>query len=234
LGQIRLETLKGIHLAHSASDTTQFFEALVAMSDSAVNAIVREDPSPHIFIQDFVPGFIIKKLCAEVPDSKCFNNVEEGGAVLPRDLLESYFWSAYDDHLRDLLIQLLPKFTPWLSEKEEYLQALGMSCKRLRPYPSFVCYANPSRGVPPHTDGESSVLTAITVFGYLSGKPAPVTNFFKPTGDAFEPITNYPPSCGSLFVWINLPRAWHGVIETISPQRLTHLVSLESYEARKT
>lgn len=217
----------------SIHDATQFFEALDAMADRAVDTVVSENPSPHFFIPDFVPNFVIQKLYAEVPARKCFNNVEEGGAVLPPDLLHSFFWNAYDSHLKKLLVQLLPKFDPWLSEKEESLLAIGMSCRRLRPYPSFVCYANPLRGVPPHIDGESSVLTALTVFGYPNGRPAPVTNFFRRVGLDFEPITHYPPACGSLFVWLNLPKAWHGVIETIGPQRLTHLVSLESYEANQ-
>jgi hypothetical protein len=133
-----------------------------------------------------------------------------------------------------LMLRLLPSFAPWLDEKEESLPPISMSCKRLRHYPTFVYYVDSSRGIPTDVDGESSLISTLTAFGNSGGHPAPITNFFRSVGNVFNPITEYQPSAGSLLVRHDLPTAWYSVIEPIHPQRLTHLVSLESLEVAVT
>ena len=128
----------------------------------------------------------------------------------------------------------MPRFSSWLIQKEYELKSVGMSCANIRQYPSFICFANPERGVPPHLDGTSSVLTALTVLGYANDEPAPVTNFFRPISNNLQQISHYRPSNNSLLVWLNLANSLHGVVEHIKPGRLTHTVSLESYEIERT
>jgi hypothetical protein len=213
----------------SIRQADSLFRALDTMSARAMHAPIHIEPSPHIFIPDFLPDDIRQTMMRSIPPTESFKNIEEGGAVLPAEILGNFYWGAFDSFMRQLVWRLLTRFTPWLDEKEAELKAMGMSCNLLRPYPSFICYANPTRGVPPHVDGESSVLAALTVFGYPNGRPAPATNFFSQLGSDFLQITYFPPSIGSLFVWLNLPRALHGVAEKIEPQRLTHMVALESF-----
>lgn len=217
-------------LIPSPDEINSFHIEFDRMKTRVYRAEVVPAPHPHIFIEDFVSKPIYRKLVSSVPPASSFKRIEGGGYICPVDQFYNYSWNMYDSLMRLLMWSVLPKFQPWIEEKEKDLRDIGMSCSCLRNYPSFISYADPSRGVPPHRDGTTSVLSALTVFGYPGGEPAPVTNYFRSNGDYFEPVTHYGPSSGSLFVWINLPDSWHGVVELVKPHRITHIVSLESYD----
>ncbi len=222
--------MSGDNTIISKDEFLKFEKSLGGMIERALSSQVISMPSPHIFLSDFVDEFVRDILVSQVNKSQEFLDVEGGGTILSEMILSNPYWSLYDSYIKKTLWSLLPKFSQWFDEKETDLIAYGMTCKRLRYYPSFISYTKPSRGIPPHVDGASSVLTALTLLGYLNGEKAPVTNFFKPTDHGFTQISSYMASRRSLFVWMNLPDSWHGVIEPVNPCRLTHLASLESFE----
>ena len=198
-----------------------------------MKSCVNPHPYPHIFIDKALNEFILRILWNELPKFTNFDHIQGGGNILKNYDLECCTWKAYDNFIRDTLVCLLPKFNEWFEIKNRQLLKYGMSCSWIRQYESFVCFTDPDHGVPPHTDGDSSILNILTVLGYPDDSPVPVTNFFSKNIklNSFTPTTTYSPSRGSLFVWLNLENAYHGVIEkTLRPGRLTHVASLESYE----
>jgi len=197
-----------------------------------LNSNVVSYPSPHIFIADALNEAIIKKLWDELPPAEHFDRIENGGNILKKHASKSFTWNAYDAFTRLILVCLLPKFRSWLEIKNKQLLKQNMSCSWIRQYDSFLCFTDSERGVPPHVDGESSILSILTVLGYQNGSPAPVTNFFSKdlTSEFYYATTKYQPCRGSIFVWLNLENSHHGVIEKISSKRLTHIASIESYE----
>jgi hypothetical protein len=210
----------------------RFANNLLASCRRVADLQVNERPWPHLFCSDFNSEFVVSKLYDELPPASWFASVEEGGNVLRSQLSGGYYWNLYDVSVRHLLFLLMPAFANWLPLKDRQLRELGLACSRVRPYPSFWGYSNPERGVPPHTDGESAILTAVSVMGYADGLPAPVTNFFDRvagTDCVYVPSSDYPPARGSLLVWLNLENAFHGVREALKPNRLTHIAAIESF-----
>lgn len=215
-------------------DIKKFELALESMESRILNCNVTTLPSPHIFIDGFLDDYVRRTLISFIPKQEEFDDVDGGSFVISSILQSNVFWKTYDCFSKNLLLKILPKFAPWFEEKEADLKPYGLSCRRLSHYPSFISFTKPSRGIPPHIDGNSSVLNALTLFGYINGEVAPVTNFYLPTTNGFDKTTFYKDSNSSLFVWLNLPTAWHGVTESLKPFRLTYLAALESYEKIKS
>jgi hypothetical protein len=210
----------------------QFLDQFEVLKDTIINSPIESYPFPHIFIDKALNEFTLQKLWDDLPQDKDFDQIKNGGYILKNHSLQSYSWNAYDAFIRFTLINLLPKFKDWLEIKNNELIKLNMSCSRIRQYDSFLCFTDPARGVPPHIDGESSIISILTVLGYQNGSPAPVTNFFlkDSASEHYFPTTKYQPCRGSIFVWLNLANSYHGVIEKVYPKRLTHVASIESYE----
>lgn len=222
----------GIEFLPIQTQINKINNAFEILKNKLMQSRVVIEPSPHIFLNKALDENLLKILWDDLPKDIKFVLVEEGGNILRNYAIQSYVWNAYDAFIRHILICLFPKFREWLEIKNNQLLSHNMSCSWIRQYGSFICFNDPKKGVPPHMDGESSVLNIITVLGYPDGSMAPVTNFFskdKSSGIYF-PTTQYSPSRGSIFVWLNLNNAYHGVIEKIYPKRLTHIASLESYE----
>ena len=136
-------------------------------------------------------------------------------------------WLQYDLIVKLILLRLMPRFKSDLFEKKEEPIKLGMTVDDLQFHESFV-YTDQDRGIPPHVDGASAILNAITILGYADGRAAPTTDFFVQTDSgSHENVTKYPASRGGVLVWLNLKDAIHGLDEPLVNDRLTHMASLQ-------
>jgi len=193
----------------------------------AINAPWAQEPVPHLFLPNWVSHRLLADLMAQMPPMQRLTQIEGGGMILRSDKFQGLAWNLYDAMMRYLLSLLLARCAPWWHSVQERVgKELGPAWDTAY-YPSFISIADPGRGVGPHMDSDTSVLTAITVLGYEDQSPAPVTNFFNGGLELSRPTTTYPPSRGSLFVMPNLgPASAHGVIESIGPGRITHIASI--------
>ena len=197
------------------------------MLADALDAPWTQEPAPHLFLPSWVPDRLLDDLMAQMPPMERLTQIVGGGMILRSEKFQGPAWNLYDAMMRYLLSLLLARCAPWWHSVQERVgKELGPAWDTTF-YPSFISIADPGRGVGPHMDGDTSVLTAITVLGYEDLSPAPVTNFFSGGQEPSRPTTTYPPSRGSLFVMPNLGLAsTHGVIESIGPGRITHIASI--------
>jgi hypothetical protein len=197
------------------------------MLTEALNSPWNQVPVPHLFLPSWVPDRLLTELMTQMPPMERLTKIEGGGLILRSEKFQGLAWNMYDAMMRYLLSLLLTRCAPWWPSVQERVGNELGSAWDTAFYPSFISIADPSRGVGPHIDGDTSVLTAITVLGYEDMSPAPVTNFFIEGPDSFRPSTSYSPSRGSLFIMPNLgPESTHGVIESIGPGRITHIASI--------
>ena len=188
-----------------------------------------ENPCPHFFINDWLPDFWATGLIKSIPPQNIFTSVEGGGSILDSKDAFGYQWCLYFSLIQKILWQQLPRFSSWFNDiKYQVDETFYGNSWEIKSEPNVICLTNPLIGVPPHTDGESSILTAITVLGYPDFTPAPVTNFYS-ENPPVEPVTFYPPSRNSLLIFLNRSGfSKHGVIEEIKPNRITHIAGVSA------
>jgi hypothetical protein len=185
-------------------------------------------PSPHIFVPDAVNPTLLEQLWKSVPTNEAFQQINGGGRVARLSVVHDRLWLQYDLIMKLILLRLMSRFQPYIVEKKEELVELGMRVDDLQFYESFISYTDRERGIPPHVDGASSILSVITILGYSDGGAAPTTDFFvQVDSGAHKNVTNYPASRGGVLVWLNLKYAIHGLDESLVSDRLTHMASLE-------
>lgn len=185
-------------------------------------------PSPHIFVPDAVSPTLLYQLWKSVPRNEAFQQINGGGRVARLSTVHDRFWLQYDVIMKLTLLRLIPRFQSYIVEKNKELVEFGMRADDLQFYESFISYTDRERGIPPHVDGASSILSAITILGYPDGAAAPTTDFFvQVDSGAHKNVTNYPACRGGVVVWLNLKDAIHGLDEAPVNDRLTHMASLQ-------
>ena len=206
--------------------------ACESMLAKALKTKIEKTSCPHFFIENWLPGFWATCLIEKIPPSDLFNAVNGGGKILNSEDIFGYQWFLYFSLIQKLLLDQLPRFAPWWKDiMKQVNETIFGNFWDIKLEPNFICLTDPKIGVPPHTDGETSILTAITVLGYLDFTPAPVTNFYSENLFPPIPITFYPPSRNSLLFLNKLGVSKHGVAEKIKPIKITYIAGIS---ARKT
>lgn len=182
-------------------------------------------PYPHIFINDFNSHEYADYLIDNIPDLNQFVSKEDAGTtyIFPNNWNNP--WNEYGELIYNLMIELIPKFEPYITQKQKALKQAGYKYSYLAKQADYLGLTNPNRGCPPHEDSDEWALIAVSVFGYLNGDMAPVTTLYE---KSTMKATTYPHSRTSLLIFFN-DNSLHGVAEPVRQNRLIHTTQLSYF-----
>jgi len=204
---------------------------------------VVEEPFPHIFINNFLPHDLRDLLINSVSELE-FRKYYEG-AVPVFHLTEKSPESLLifrDFILNDLLTPFFNSiFSASDSKKKIELKNTFENISKLSnvEYGSIYFARNPAGGtIKMHVDDNFASFQYVFYFGYKDGSAAPTTDlslFPQLNIDDYsaelnsKSYFNYGPTNNGVLVFLNTPSSYHGLLSTLTKERLTLCVSAHYY-----